>query len=97
MKHKIETQFEKDIEIFSSMKEISAPNYFYTRLKARMGNEYNTIENSFTLKPVLIICALTLLIFMNSWLLQKDTNLVSKNTNQDIEALAAAYDQTILN
>jgi hypothetical protein len=97
MKHNIEIQIEQDLELFSSMKKMDAPNYFYTRLKARMENEASTMGDPFTLKPVIIICALTLFLFINSWLLQNDTNLMNTNANQNIEALATAYDQTITN
>lgn len=96
MKHKNEIKFDQDLELFSKMQEIDAPPYFHTRLTARMGKDANARER-LAIKPILIICALTLFLFMNSLLLQKDSNLINTSSNQNIEALAAAYDQTISN
>jgi hypothetical protein len=97
MKHKIETQLEQDLELFSSMKEIGAPDYFYTRLMVRMENDASAIKNSFILKPVLIISALTIFLLLNSLFLNNDANLNNIDASQNIEAFAAAYDQTITN
>ena len=90
-------QFEHDLKIVSNLKEIGAPNFFYTRLHARLEKEYFTNEVSIPMKPILVICALTLILFINSLLLKYDSNIVSTNENQEIEAFAALYDQTISN
>jgi hypothetical protein len=90
-------QFEHEMNIISNLKEVSAPNFFYARLKARMEKEAIDITNSYSLNPVIIICALTLFLFINSWLLQTDSHLKHTNLNQNIEALAVAYDQAISN
>jgi hypothetical protein len=62
-----------------------------------MEKEAIDITNSYSLNPLIIICALTLFLFINSWLLQTDSNLKHTNLNQNIEALAVAYDQAISN
>jgi len=90
-------QLENDLAVFSNMEVVNAPDFFYTRLSARMEKDSISNELRFTIKPILIICALALFLFMNSLLLKEDTNIVKTNPNQNIEALAAAYDQNISN
>lgn len=90
-------QLENDLAVFSSFEPVAAPDYFYTRLNARMKKDAIANESGFAIKAILIICALTLFLFMNSLLLKGDTNIVKTNSNQNIEALAAAYDQNISN
>jgi len=97
MKNLTNGQFGHDLNIISNLNEVPAPNFFYTRLKGRMENETSVIPNSFSLNPIIIICALTLFLFINSWLLKTDSNLKNTNLNQNIEALAVAYDQAISN
>jgi hypothetical protein len=48
-------------------------------------------------QPIIVICALTLLLFINSLLLKSDSNIVNTNSSQEMEAFAASYDQTISN
>lgn len=97
MKNINNKQLEQDLEIFSSMKEIGSPDYFYTRLIARMDNETASLAYSYTLKPVIIIGALILFLFINSFLLKNEANIMDSSSNDNIEALATAYDQTISN
>lgn len=97
MKNINNKQLEQDLEIFSSMKEISSPDYFYIRLIARMDNETASLAYSYTLKPVIIIGALILFLFINSFLLKNEANIMDSSSNDNIEALATAYDQTISN
>ena len=89
--------FEDDLKIVSNLKGIGAPNFFYTRLHTRMEKEFSKDELTIPKKPILVICALTLILFINSLLLKYDSNIVSTNENQEIEAFAALYDQTISN
>ena len=97
MKHTTDEQLKNDLSVFSTMTAVSAPNFFYTRLSARMEKEWRSTELEYSIRPILVICALTLFLFINSLLLQRDTNLVNPNTNQNMEALAASYDQTVTN
>lgn len=97
MKHTTGEQLENNLTIFSNLKKVGAPDFFYTRLRARMENELKSNGMEFSTKPILIICALTLFLFVNSLLVQKDTNLVKPNPNQNMEALAASYDQAVTN
>jgi hypothetical protein len=97
MKNMTNEQFEQEMIIISNLKEVGAPNFFYTRLKARMDKENLSNELASPLKPILVICALTLFLFINSLLLKSDSNLVNTNSSQEMEAFAASYDQTISN
>ncbi len=97
MKNITDEQFEQDFTIISNMKEVGAPDFFYTRLKARMESESTSNEAVFYIKPILVICVLSLFLFINSLLIGNDTQIVRTNTNTNIEALAVSYDQTISN
>ena len=97
MKNMSNEQFEHEMNIISNLKEVGTPNFFYTRLKARMEKENLSNELANPLNPILVICALTLFLFMNSLLLKNDSNIVNTNSSQEIEAFAASYDQTISN
>ena len=90
-------QFEHDMNIISNLKEVGAPNFFYTRLKARMDKENLSNELAGPFQPIIVICALTLLLFINSLLLKSDSNIVNTNSSQEMEAFAAYYNQTISN
>ena len=95
MKNTDDKEFENDLNIISNFKEVGAPIFFYTRLKARMENELVLNEATFFFKVSVAICTLTLFLFINSILLKKDSDLVNSTTNQNLEALAASYDQSI--
>ncbi len=97
MKNITDEQIEKEFDIFATMKVASAPDFFYTRLKARMESESTSNEAVFYIKPILVICVLSLFLFINSLLIGNDTQIVRTNTNTNIEALAVSYDQTISN
>ena len=90
-------QFEHDMNIISNLKEVGAPNFFYTRLKARMDKENLSNELAGPFQPIIVICALTLLLFINSLILKSDSNIVNTNSSQEMEAFAAYYNQTISN
>ena len=97
MKHITDEQLEQDLTIISNIKEVGAPDFFYTRLRVRMENEQRLNEVAFSIKPVLVICALSLFLFINSLLIGNSAKIVNTNMNQDIEAFAASYDQTFSN
>jgi hypothetical protein len=90
-------QFEQDLNIVSNLNEVSAPDFFYTRLKARMEKEAKLEQFEGPLKPIAVICILTLFLFINSLIMEKESTVVQSSSNQDIEAFAASYDQIITN
>jgi len=97
MKNMSNEQFEQEMNIISNLKEVGAPTFFYTRLKARMDKENLSNELAGPFQPIIVICALTLLLFINSLLLKSDSNIVNTNSSQEMEAFAAYYNQTISN
>lgn len=97
MKHLQEDKLENDLTIFSNMKEVGSPNFFYTRLSARMEDESISRVTGLSINPILGLCVLSMFLFINSLLIEKDTDIVKSNTDKHIEALAAEYDQTITN
>ena len=97
MKNINNEQFEQDLKIVSNLKDVSAPDFFYTRLKARMEKEAKLEQFEGPLKPIAVICILTLFLFINSLIVGKESTVVQSSSNQDIEAFAASYDQIISN
>ncbi len=97
MKNLTDDQLEQDLKIFSTMKEIGVSDFFYTRLKVKMENDSRSNHIATPVKALFVICTLTLFLFLNSLLLQKNANIVTANTSNEIEVLAASYDQTISN
>ncbi len=97
MKNMSDEQFDYEMNVISNLKEVGVPNFFYTRLKARMKKENLTNELAIPLKPILVICALALFLFINNLLLKNNSTIVNTNSNQEMEAFAASYDQTISN
>lgn len=97
MKRMSDNQLEKELTIFSELKEVGSPEFFYTRLTARMKYESQPNSLGISFNPIVAIYVLTLLLFVNLLLLEKETNLINTEMNQNIQALAASYDQTISN
>ena len=75
-------QFDYEMNVISNLKEVGAPNFN---------------ELAIPLKPILVICALALFLFINNLLLKNNSTIVNTNSNQEMEAFAASYDQTISN
>lgn len=97
MKNINDDQLEHDLNIISNLKEVSAPDFFYTRLKARMEKEAKLEQYEGSTKPIAVICMLTLFLFINSLIMEKESTVIHSSSNQDIEAFAASYDQIITN
>lgn len=95
MKNISDEQLENQLDVFSTMKEVGAPDFFYTRLHARMENESTQLALQLPFKPVWIICILTFFLIINTLLIGKNKNLVNTNSNKNIEVLAVSYDQNI--
>lgn len=95
MKNISDEQLENQLDVFSTMKEVGAPDFFYTRLHARMEKEVSLANATFSFKPVLVICILTFFLIINTLLIGKNKNLVNTNSNKNIEVLAVSYDQNI--
>jgi hypothetical protein len=84
-------------EILSSLdgcQRVSAPDFYYTRLRARMegrsGKSYNWI-----LRPIYVVAALLLLLIVNTIVLLKGQNETSTTASDNLEviqqSIAAEY------
>lgn len=97
MRNITEDQFNNALSIFSRMQEISAPDFFYTRLMAKM-EKYNRVDNKkFQIKTIWVISSLILLLIANTILLKIESDSEMKDSNTKIETLASSYDQIISN
>ena len=90
-------QLMNDLSVFSNIKEVNAPDFFYTRLIAKMEKINKSEEIGSPINPVWIICSLTLLLIANTILLKTDSNSAITDVDNNIETLASSYDQTISN
>ena len=97
MKNINDDQLEHDLNIISNLKEVNAPDFFYTRLKATMEKEAKSEQFEGFAKPIAVICILTLFLFINSLIMEKESSNIHSSSNHDIEAFAASYDQIITN
>lgn len=97
MKKINDDQLEHDLNIISNLKEVSAPDFFYTRLKTKMDKEAKSNEFADSINPIVVISILTLFLFINSLIMEKESSNIHSSSNHDIEAFAASYDQIITN
>lgn len=97
MKHIADEQLDIVLNIFQTMKEVQSPDYFYAKLYARLEKKYSTDTIQMLMKPLLIICTLTFILFLNSILFEKEQMLSNASTRQNMQALAESYDQLIPN
>jgi hypothetical protein len=86
---------EKILEGLDGIKRMPAPDFFYTRLKARMEKAEGAAGNrKWILRPVVIIAALLLLLAVNvTTILQHDNeeNNITNTDNETTQTLASAY------
>jgi len=66
MKVNINEEIRKTLAVTDDLKKAEMPDFFYTRLKARMENELvKRTELAWVMKPVFVIPTLTLAILLN--------------------------------
>ncbi len=93
----IKKQIEIALASIEHIEKINAPDFFETRLLARMQNELIAEKNKFIQikKPVWIIASLCILLFMNIYLVGSNkTKIVSKNRHEEsatIQSFANDY------
>ena len=94
----IKKQIEQALASIENIEKISAPDFFETRLLARMQNELVVEKSKFIQikKPVWIIASLCVLLFMNIYLMDSNkTKVVSKNRHDEpatIQSFANDYE-----
>lgn len=89
MENKRNNQIEEIIGSLDNVKRATAPDFFYTRLKARMENELVTKpRRSWILQPVYILGVLLVVLAVNAAVLLKgsstDTTIPETDTMQSI-------------
>ena len=85
------------LESLVGIQELSTDEYFYTRLKARMDNgTYQELWRS-PLKPIWIVCSMTVLFVINIYMLsiKMETKQLNAAESYSIKSFAEAYDQTL--
>jgi hypothetical protein len=87
---------EQHLSVIGNMKEVGPDAFFYTRLKARMDRESSSNSWEFPVKPVWVISILIMLLALNGVLIVQEWNSAKTNTDNGIQALAASYDQVVL-
>jgi hypothetical protein len=75
----------------------TAPDFFYTRLKARMQKESGVEPvrpKSWVLRPVIVMATLLLVLLLNAFVFIQSGNDVSNVEDDSIQAIAAEYNLT---
>ena len=86
------------LQSIQGMQEVGTDDFFYTRLKAKMGKEKSQQGWSFPLKPVWVLGTLVVLLAVNGFMLlnqsatKETTSTVSRSSLQNF---AESYDQSI--
>lgn len=95
MKQEKEDRIEQILNSWDGARRAEAPDYFYTRLKARMEREAGEQPvKSWLLKPAFVIAALTAVIVINAFIFFQDGNsstITTSPTEESIQSIAAEY------
>lgn len=94
-----EKNTEKILGSIEGIQRVPAPDFFYTRLKARMEKEMPVpVVRKRMLQPSFIISGLVLLLLINAMILLKNRGADSSNTtttsareNDNLQIIATAY------
>ena len=88
----------KTDEILNSldgMMKATAPDFFYTRLKARMEKGYEPVrKKQGALRPVFAFAALAVVLLVNAAVILKKESgneVISNNDNDSLQSIAAEY------
>ena len=94
MKKEKNNKAEEILNSLDGIRKMEAPDFFFTRLKARMqkGKEF-TGNRRWILRPVYAVVMLALLLAINAAMLfQRDDDVNVANTdNDDLQTIASAY------
>ena len=95
------TKRNKTEEILESLDGVSraqAPDFFYTRLKARLEKETGTgsysPKRSWVLRPIFVIASLCLVLLLNAFIFLQSNTITTTSANTDdesIQSIAAEY------
>ena len=95
MENKNTALVNEHLQSLHGMKEASTDEFFYTRLKARMGKNMLQQSWNFPLKPAWVIGTLVLLLAINGFMLAQQSSLneteTAKSTASPIQNFAKGY------
>lgn len=93
MKMEKDKKIEEILNSLDTIKRAEAPDFFYTRLKARMEKETEVaVKKHWVLRPVYTFAALILLLVVNTFILLKNEGVKQTETNIDpMQSIAAEY------
>ncbi|HQU56774.1 MAG: hypothetical protein R2796_06775 [Chitinophagaceae bacterium] len=82
-------------EILGSLDNVqraTAPDFFYTRLKARMEKGLEEpVQKSWTLRPAFILVTLLLVLALNAFVIFKGNASLSSSDNDTMQSIASDY------
>ena len=92
MKQEKQDRIEQILNAWDGAKRAEAPDYFYTRLRARMEHSEQPVK-SWLLKPAFVIAALFAVIIINVFIFFKDgnTTITTSPTEESMQSIAAEY------
>ncbi|MFT5885341.1 MAG: hypothetical protein ACI9IP_001801 [Arcticibacterium sp.] len=87
MKNRLNEEVQKTLNSLENVEAASAPDFFYTRLKARMENELSIQKSSFSwiLKPAFVVPTLALVLAINVLTVRQ----FLKNDNSEVSSINA--------
>lgn len=93
MKSEKNKQIDEIIGSLDNIQKAAAPNYFYTRLQARMENELlSKRPKSLVLRPAYILSVLLLVLVINAVAILKGSSTESATADSDtMQSIAAEY------
>ena len=104
MDNKRNNRIEEILSSLDGSKRAAAPDFFYTRLKAKMlarheGGESKTKSREWMLRPVYIVSALLLVLAINAFVFLKgDNETTTADNNESVQqSIAAEYSLNDIN
>jgi len=88
-------KIEQILQSLDVNQRVSAPDFFYTRLKARMERESNDDKKvrAWILRPAYALSVLVMVVVINAFVILKseDTRDISTNDTETAQSIAAEY------
>jgi hypothetical protein len=95
MNNEINKKIEQILNSLDANQRAAAPDFFYTRLKARMQREQGKRSNKVgALRPAYALAALVLVLIINATVILKGGQATDSNNNADtetVQSIAAEY------
>ncbi len=97
MEPSLENKIDSALKSLDDLQRASAPNFFYTRLQARLDKKQNETAFDFLgfVKPAFLIVTLSLFLLMNSFMitkLYKQKTVATSSGKPSLQSFASEYD-----